>query len=124
MKLNKQKWLNEVRRVEGEIKAIKKTMHEPGYERTFPFQKLHKLKAEATRLYFLRRLAKGMDMRLESFWHLRQSQDKKHLYCHWKKAEKFTSESIASLILDGELGWKEQFSLTELPVDPSLQPTG
>lgn len=58
MKLDKQKWIQEVRRVESEIKLLKKMMHEPNYQSTFPFSSLFELKAEATRLYTLRRVVK------------------------------------------------------------------
>jgi len=123
VKLNKQKWIQEVRRVEGEIKLLKKMMHEPGYERTFPFSGLFELKAEATRLYTLRRVMKKKEIELESFWHLVQSKDKKYTWCYWKKAEKLTSEQVVSLILDGVPGWKDSFLVQADPESPSQDPS-
>ena len=58
MKLNKQKWIEEVRRVEKELQVLKKVMQKPDYQKTFNFSALHDLKAEATRLYTLQRVVK------------------------------------------------------------------
>ena len=129
MKLNKQKWIQEVRRVEGEIKLLKKMMHEPHYQRTFPFSGLFQLKAEATRLYTLRRVMKGKSVELETFWHLVQSKDAKYIFCYFcwpQKAATLTSEQVVSLILDGVPAWRESFLVQADPESPTpdlvLQP--
>ena len=113
MKLNKQKWIQEVRRVEAEIKALKKTMHEPHYQTTFNFPYLNQLKAEATRLYTLRRVMKKKNVELKTFCHFTQSRDGKYIWTYWKRADNLTTEEIVALILDGVPGWKDGFLLDE-----------
>lgn len=124
MKLNKQKWIQEVRRVEAEIKLLKKAMHEPGYERTFSYSNLFALKAEATRLYSLRRVMKQKVLQLKSFWYLVQSSNSKYIWAYWKQTDNLSAEEFISLILGGVPGWKECFLLEEsietLPLQDAL----
>jgi hypothetical protein len=126
MKLDKQKWIQEVRRVEAEIKLLKKMMHEPNYQRTFPFQGLYALKAEATRLYTLRRVMKKKEVKLKSFWYLVESQDKRYGYVwiYWKKTVPCTCsnedgvlcELLIDLILNKVPSWKETLMKDEAVV--------
>ena len=107
MKLDRQKWIKEVRRVETEIKLLKKMMKEPGYETTFPFSGLFELKAEATRLYTLRRVMKKKEIQLKSFHYFLESSNGKYIFRYWKgPSDKLTSEQKVAYILDGVPSWK------------------
>ncbi len=117
MKLNKQKWIQEVRRVEEEIRSFKKVMHDPECQGKFAHSDLFRLKAEATRLYSLRRVMKQKALQLKSFYHLCQSG--KYTWAIQKQADNLTAETIISLILDGIPGWRESFLLDE-PIETIL----
>lgn len=113
MKLNKQKWIQEVRRVEAEIKKQKEAMHVPHYETTFSYSKLFALKAEATRLYALRRAMKKKTLQLKSFWHFYQSIDRRYTWSRWKNASGLTPDEATAFILDCVPGWKDSFLIDE-----------
>jgi phenylpropionate dioxygenase-like ring-hydroxylating dioxygenase large terminal subunit len=127
VKLDKQKWIKEVRRIEAEIKGLKKAMHEPHYQATFSFQKLFQLKAEATRLYVLRRVMKKKDIKLKSFWYLVESQDKRYVWTYWKKAipctcsnDEVLCELLIDLILNKVPSWKATLMEDEILETPSF----
>ena len=112
MKLNKQRWTEEVRRVEADIKSYKAVMREPHYQqrgRGFSYENLFALKAEATRLYTLRRVLKGKLVELKTFHYLMASRDGKCIWCYGKDASKLTYEQMLALILDGVPSWKASF---------------
>ena len=111
MKLNKQKWIQEVRRVEAEIKSLKELMHAPR-QVGFSYTDLFRLKAEATRLYSLRRVMKNKPLHLKSFYYLKQSG--KYTFAYRVQPGNLSDETIITLILDGVPGWKEGFLLEEL----------
>lgn len=113
MKLNKQRWIEEVRRVEADIKSYKAVMRTPDYQRLFSYQSLFALKAEATRLYTLRRVMKGKSVELKTFHYLMASRDSKHIWCYGKDASKLTYEQVLALILDGVPSWKASFLQSE-----------
>jgi hypothetical protein len=90
MKLNKQKWIKEVREVEAEIKQLKQKMHVPHYETSFNFDKLFELKAKATRLYVLRKV-----MKIEALIELSRSDD---------LSEAWTAkEALSNMPMDGQV---------------------
>ena len=113
MKLNKQKWIQEVRRVEAEIRVIKSAMHKPHYETTFSYSKLHALKAEATRLYALRRAMKKKSLQLKSFWYFYQSIDRRYTWSRWMRTDDLTADQVTTFILDCIPGWKDAFLIDE-----------
>lgn len=115
MRLNKKKWIQEVRQVEAEIKELKKKMHEPDYQKTFSYYKLFILKAKATRLYTLRRVMKKKDVQLKSFWYLLKSSSGEYEHAYSLKTDGLSAEQIVSIILDGVPSWKKEFLLEDLP---------
>jgi len=114
MKLNKQKWIQEVRRVEAEIRVLKDAMHKPDYQLTFSHSMLHKLKAEATRLYALRRVMKKKSMQLKSFFYT--AVNGKYSWTYWKRTEDMDEAQVLTFIIESIPGWKDGF-LIEDPVD-------
>jgi hypothetical protein len=111
MKLNKQKWIQEVRRVEAEIRSFKTVMHDPEQQGKFSHADLFRLKAEATRLYLLRRVMKQKALELKSFYYLKQSG--KYTWAYRVQVGDLTAETITTLILDSIPGWKNGFLLDE-----------
>ena len=58
---------------------------------------------------------KNKEIKLESFFHLKQSLDGKYIWTYWKQADNFSVDQITTLILDGVPAWKDGFLLDESP---------
>jgi len=120
MKLNKSKWLQELRRVEAELRTLKGQMRYPGHMSDWrEYRRLFGLKAEATRLYMLRRVCKGRVHAVDSCWWLRlRDWDKAVVPNRLKFGDYLEWEKVIPLVLDGVPGWKEQFLEPEFEVSP------
>lgn len=110
VKVNREKWVAEIKQIEADLKSHKALMRVSGYETTFDWGKLHALKAKATRMYVLRTSFRegkhpvrgGYRIYLYSKVHLLVSSITRDYF-------KGREDELEKLIIDGEPGWKEQF---------------
>ena len=136
MKLNRIKWLQELRRVEAELRAHKSQMrqsgHMPGCQE---YHRLWGLKAEASRLQVLRAWSKDAWHGLNHCWVLTAGKTQRawagvqeyqltdDVYVRYLDVSSYQN-GLASLsaIFDGVPGWKEEFLLADSPATAGLQP--
>jgi len=140
MKIDREKYLKELRRVESEIKALKAEMHKPDYQISFDFSKLEMLKAEATRLYTLRTLPRegkhsaAVNPGESARFLYKNSVGRvttgplRPAYIYYYSADKriyklLQEHKYEELILNGVEGWRDQFLVHE-PEKVILQPSG
>lgn len=119
MKLNREMWLTEVKRVERELREHKKAMHEPGFKGSHTwYQKLYGLRADATRLYALRRDCKGKQLEIKRnawYWTFPTYWKKPCLSLFWSCF--YRPEEVNRKLIDLVPGWRDQFILPSAPVE-------
>jgi hypothetical protein len=118
-------YIQEIRRVEQDIKATKIKMHQSGYQSDFDWNVLYRLKAEATRLYALRTEFRAHKHPVKGGWYLAPRWDGKIYPTYIPIPDEFhpvcwDEDTIRKAVLHGEPGWELPY-LEEVPLTPAQQ---
>lgn len=102
----------ELRKVESALRKLKEAMHQTGYQSSFNWQELYRLKAEATRLYLLRTQFREDKHPISGGWFLEIRYNKKVYPAPIPSAPhlRWNEDEIRDAVMNGEPGWYDRFT--------------